>query len=146
MTEQITTIIAEIEAYIQTAEEADDASDYLEPTSEIVDELIELENNFDAIQPILELIERSPDIDYGGPGPLGHFLERHTKKGYEELLLKSIDRKPTIYTLDLLHRLVTDKENPNHKIYIDLMIKVSLSTNYPEDIIESAKENLSYLE
>ena len=146
MTEQITTIIAEIEAYIQTAEEADDASDYLEPISEIVDELIELENNFDAIQPILELIERSPDIDYGGPGPLGHFLERHTKKGYEELLLKSIDRKPTIYTLDLLHRLVTDKENPNHKIYIDLMIKVSLSTNYPEDIIESAKENLSYLE
>ena len=146
MTEQITTIIAEIEAYIQTAEEADDASDYLEPISEIVDELIELENNFDAIQPILELIERSPDIDYGGPGPLGHFLERHTKKGYEELLLKSIDRKSTIYTLDLLHRLVTDKENPNHKIYIDLMIKVSLSTNYPEDIIESAKDNLSYLE
>ena len=146
MTEQITTVIAQIEAYIQTAEEADDASDYLEPISEIVDELIELENNFDAIQPILELIERSPDIDYGGPGPLGHFLERHTKKGYEELLLKSIDRKPTIYTLDLLHRLVTDKENPNHKIYIDLMIKVSLSTNYPEDIIESAKDNLSYLE
>ena len=146
MTEQITTVIAQIEAYIQTAEEADDASDYLEPISEIVDELIELENNFDAIQPILELIERSPDIDYGGPGPLGHFLERHSKKGYEELLLKSIDRKPTIYTLDLLHRLVTDKENPNHKIYIDLMIKVSLSTNYPEDIIESAKENLSYLE
>lgn len=146
MTEKITKIIHEIEAYIQTAEEADDASDYLEPISEIVDELIELENNFDAIQPILELIERSPDIDYGGPGPLGHFLERHTKKGYEELLLKSIDRKPTIYTLDLLHRLVTDKENPNHKIYLDLMIKISLSTNYPEDIIESAKENLSYLE
>ena len=146
MTEKITKIIHEIEAYIQTAEEADDASDYLEPISEIVDELIELENNFDAIQPILELIERSPDIDYGGPGPLGHFLERHTKKGYEELLLKSIDRKPTIYTLDLLHRLVTDKENPNHKTYLDLMIKVSLSTNYPEDIIESAKENLSYLE
>ena len=146
MTEKITKIIHEIEAYIQTAEEADDASDYLEPISEIVDELIELENNFDAIQPILELIERSPDIDYGGPGPLGHFLEKHSKKGYEELLLKSIDRKPTIYTLDLLHRLVTDKENPNHKIYIDLMIKVSLSTNYPEDIIESAKENLSYLE
>ena len=146
MTEQITKIIHEIEPYIQTAEEADDASDYLEPISEIVDELIELENNFDAIQPILELIERSPDIDYGGPGPLGHFLERHSKKGYEELLLKSIDRKPTIYTLDLLHRLVTDKENPNHKTYLDLMIKVSLSTNYPEDIIESAKENLSYLE
>ena len=146
MTEKITKIIHEIEAYIQTAEEADDASDYLEPISEIVDELIELENNFDAIQPILELIERSPDIDYGGPGPLGHFLEKHSKKGYEELLLKSIDRKPTIYTLDLLHRLVTDKENPNHKIYLDLMIKISLSTNYPEDIIESAKENLSYLE
>ncbi len=146
MTEKITTVIAQIEAYIQTAEEADDESDYLEPISEIIEKLIKLENNSEAIQPILELIERNSDIDYGGPGPLGHFLEKHSKKGYEELLLKSIDRKPTIYTLDLLHRLVTDKENPNHKIYIDLMIKVSLSTNYPEDIIESAKENLSYLE
>lgn len=146
MTEQITRIIAEIEAYIQTAEEADDASDYLEPISEILEKLNELENNSEAIQPILELIERSPDIDYGGPGPLGHFLEKHSKNGYEELLLQSIERKPTIYTLDLLHRLITYKEHPNHKIYFDLMIKISLSTNYPEDIIESAKDNLSYLE
>ena len=146
MTEKITTVIAQIEAYIQTAEEADDESDYLEPISEIIEKLIKLENNSEAIQPILELIERNSDIDYGGPGPLGHFLEKHSKKGYEELLLKSIARKPTVYTLDLLHRLVTDKENPNHKIYLDLMIKISLSTNYPEDIIESAKENLSYLE
>lgn len=146
MTEQITKIIDEIEEYIQTEEEADDKWEYLEPISEIIEKLIELENNSDAIQPILELIERSPDIDYGGPGPLGHFLEKYSKKGYEELLLKSIARKPTVYTLDLLYRLINDKENPNHKTYLDLMIKVSLSTNYPEDIIESAKENLSYLE
>lgn len=146
MTEQIIKVIDEIEAYIQTAEEADDASDYLEPISRIIEKLKELENNSEAIQPILELIERSPDIDYGGPGPLGHFLEQHSKKGYEELLLQSIDRKPTIYTLDLLHRLVTDKEDPNHKIYLDLMTKISLSTDYPEDIIESAKDNLSYLD
>lgn len=146
MTEQITKIIDEIESYIQTAEEADDASDYLEPISETLEKLLELENNSAAIQPILELIERSPDIDYGGPGPLGHFLEKHSKKGYEELLLQSIARKPTIYTLDLLHRLITDKEDPNHKTYLDLMTKISLSTNYPEDIVESAKDNLSYLE
>lgn len=51
-----------------------------------------MENNFEAIEPILQLIERSPDIDYGGPGPLGSFLENYYKKGYEELLLKSIEK------------------------------------------------------
>ena len=103
-------------------------------------------NNFDAIEPILLLIEGSADIDYGGPGPLGSFLENHYKKGYEELLLKSIERKPTEFTLHLLHRLINDKNNPDFQRYFDLMKRISLSNEYPENIFENAKDSLTYFE
>lgn len=49
------------------------------------------------------LIERSPDIDYGDPGPIGIFLESYRGKGYDEKLLESIQRRITPYTLNLAY-------------------------------------------
>lgn len=146
MTEQINGIINRLEEHMKKANETGDKYEFIDPAYEINDELSEMENNFDAIEPILKLIERSPDIDYGGPGPLGHFLENHYKKGYEELLLKSIERKPTEFTLGLLHRLINDKKNPNFQSYFEVMKKISLSNEYPENIIENAKNSLTYFE
>lgn len=146
MREQIKKNIDQLEGYIKKAQETGDGYEFIDPAYEIMDELEETENNFEAVEPILQLIERSPYIDYGGPGPLGSFLEGHYKKGYEELLLKSIERKPTEYTLHLLHRLINDKDSPNHQSYLGLMKKVSLSKEYPENIIENAKDSLAYFE
>jgi len=146
MTEEINKIILQLEDVIRIAEETDDKYEFIEPASKLLEKLNDLENSFEAIEPIFELIERSPDIDYGGPGPLGHFLETYYQQGYEELLIKSIDRKPTLFTLFLLHRLMNDKENPNHQQYFDIMKKISLSDEYPESIIEEAKDSLTYFE
>ncbi|WP_031301444.1 hypothetical protein [Sphingobacterium paucimobilis] len=146
MTEQIRSIIDRLETYIKKAEETGNKYDFIDPAYEATDELDELENNFDAVEPIFLLIERSPDIDFGGPGPLGSFLENYYKKGYEESLLASIERKPTEYTLHLLHRLINDRNNPNFQTYLDLMKKISLSNEYPENIIEDAKDSLTYFE
>ena len=142
MKKQISEIINRLEEYIKKAKETGDKYDFIDPAYEVTDELNGMENNFDAIEPIFLLIERSPDIDYGGPGPLGSFFERYYKKGYEELLLNSIERKPTEFTLHLLHRLINDKKNPNHQSYLDIMKKISLSNEYPENIIENAKRSL----
>ena len=146
MTEQIDNIIYRLEEYINKSEELDDKYEFITPAGEIVNELNLIENNFNAIEPILKLIERSPDMDYGGPGPLGNFLETHYKKGYEELLLKSIERQPKEYTLYLLHRLINDDNNPNRQLYIDLIKRISSSDEYPENIIESAKDSLTYFD
>lgn len=144
MTEQISSIIDRLETYIKKAEETGNKYDFIDPAYEVTEELDPLENNFDAVEPILLLIERSPDIDFGGPGPLGIFLENHYKKGYEELLLISIERKPTEFTLHLLHRLINDRNNPNFQTYLDVMKKISLSDEYPKNIIENAKDSLTY--
>lgn len=145
MKEQIEEIINKLNAYIQETDEVDD--DELEGyLYEITDELDEIEDNSAAIEPLLHFIENNPDLYYGVPGPLGHFMEKHYKKGYEELLVSSIERNPTLYTLQLLHRLINDRENPNHQNYLAVMKKISLSKEYSEDIIEEANDSLSYFE
>ncbi|MFB9077958.1 hypothetical protein ACFFLS_04730 [Flavobacterium procerum] len=146
MTTQIKTIITNLEQYIQKAYETGDKYEFIDPAYEICDELEAMEDNFDAIKPIFELIERSPDIDYGGPGPLASFMEKYYKNGYEELLLQSIERKPTEYTLGLLHRLINDKNNSEHKKYLAVMKSISLNTAYPQNIIDNAKDSLTYFE
>ena len=37
---------------------------------------------FEAVEPILRFIKKHPDVDYGTPGPLVHFVE--TFPNYEE--------------------------------------------------------------
>src|SRR5688572_6225119 len=146
MTEQLKSIINRLEHHVQLVHETGEQDEFVITANEICDELEIMENSLDAIEPILELVERSPDIDYGGPGPLAHFMETYYKKGYEELLLRSIERKPTEYTLYLLHRLINDEENPNRQSYLDLLKRISISEEYPENIIENAKDSLSYFQ
>ena len=143
MTEEVKLVISKLEKYIQ---EADDEDEFIESLCEIRDELEETDNNVEAIEPIFKLIESNEDIDYGGPGPLAHFMESFYKKGYEEQLLQSIERKPTEYTLHLLHRLINDKNDPNHLKYLGIMKSISVSKEYTENIIEEAKDSLSYFE
>ncbi|HOQ00728.1 hypothetical protein [Acetivibrio clariflavus] len=48
--------------------------DFISIAYDITDELIKLENSSEAVEPIIKLIESNPDVDFGSPGPLVHFL------------------------------------------------------------------------
>jgi len=146
MNEQIKNIIIKLEEHIHEAHDADDEDDFTESLCKIRDELVETEDNFEAITHILRLIESNEDLEYGGPGPLAHFMESLYQKGYEEQLIKSLQRKPTVYTLYLLHRIMNNQDDPNHKKYLDLMKSISLNKEYPENIIEEAKDTLTFFE
>jgi hypothetical protein len=76
----------------------------------IVDALEEEEAGLDAVETILMFMEKHPEIDFGGPGSLVHFVERFFRKGYEPLLLASIARCPTDHTRFMLHRLINGTE------------------------------------
>ena len=59
---------------------------------------LEIQNiGIEAVKPLLQLMERHPLVDFGVPGAIVHFVERFYKKGYEELLVESIKRKPTMH-------------------------------------------------
>jgi len=45
--------------------------------------MLEYPNPFELVAPILEIIESNPDIDFGTPGDLVHFVEKFYKKGLQ---------------------------------------------------------------
>ena len=70
---------------------------------EIIDAMEVYPNPFDLVTPILELIANHPEVDFGSPGELVHFVERFYHHGYEELLMKSVHQKPTVHNIWMLH-------------------------------------------
>lgn len=89
---------------------------------EVMEAMLEYPNPFELVAPILEIIESNPDIDFGTPGDLVHFVEKFYKKGYEELLLKSVRKNPTMHNIWMLHRCYIDEDNPLHSKFT-LLIK-----------------------
>ena len=113
--------LEELKQAIDKAATTGDKYQFIDPVFDLTDELEQCETPFDAVRPILELIESSPNIDFGGPGPLGSFMEKFYHEGYEEELVASLKRKPTEYTIALMFRIIADKKNPNLSEYKHLL-------------------------
>jgi len=76
----------------------------------------------DVVEPILRFMESHPAIDYGSPGELVHFVEEFAGKGYEAMLLQSLERRPTSHTLWMLNRIINaTKAQPEKNRLIALM-------------------------
>jgi hypothetical protein len=64
---------------------------------------------------LLRFIEEHPDLDFGTPGPLVHFVERFYRRGYEAELLASLARSPTSHTLWMLNRIINGTREPDQR-------------------------------
>ena len=80
MDARITELLEELKQAIDKAATTGDKYQFIDPAYDLTDELEQCEKPFDAVRPILELIESSPNIDFGGPGPLGSFMEKDVYK------------------------------------------------------------------
>ena len=67
---------------------------------------------FDLVAPILDFISKYPEVDFGSPGYLVNFVERFYHQGYEELLMESVLKSPTVHNIWMLHRCCNDND-PN---------------------------------
>lgn len=113
-------------------------------TNELLTLVSSEENSLEYISLLLHFMEDNPDIDYGMPGPVVHFMEKYYKNGYEELLYESLDRKPTIHTLWMLNRVLNSPTMIDRKKYLTLLEKISVDPIESEDIRNEAKEYLDY--
>lgn len=94
--------------------------DFPSDSEAIVDSWISGGIGLEAVSHVLRFMEDNPDIDYGKPGALVHFLERFYLHGYEGELIASIRRKPTLHTLWMLNRLINGaKSSDTRSRYID---------------------------
>lgn len=140
----VSAITRQLEVCIQKAHQSGNKYDFIDPAYHLCEELEELDNPAEAIEPLFRLIEGSPDIDYGGPGPIGQFLESFDGGIYEESLLQSLQRKPTLYTLSLLDTLLQDSNDPRQAHYLDTMRGIAVNAALPDNIRQQATENLQY--
>lgn len=141
MKDKINNGIEQMEKAIHLANEKDDKYIFQDMAYDIMDEFETLENPFECVEAIFQLIERSPKVDYGGPGPFGSFLEQFYKKGYEEKLIESLQRKPTEYTVFLLHRICNDKKNSDREKYVAL-IKTYANSDFLDDYWKETIQNI----
>ena len=106
-----------------------------------MEEIEENYNQLDSVQPLLRLMERHPLTDFGSPGPIVHFVERFYKKGYEEELLLSLKRMPTLHTVWMLNRLINGTDQA--EVYLDLLKDISENVSCDKEIREEALHFLS---
>lgn len=102
---------------------------------------IEKENlGISAVEPLLLLMERHPLSDFGAPGPIVHYAERFYKKGYEDLLIASVTRRPTLHTVWMINRIRNAGGNADQykKILNDILERRDIE----EEIKNSVKEFL----
>ena len=133
--ETLNSIIQKMEAGMQ------DNEDFENVMMDCMAEIEENYNQLDSVQPLLRLMERHPLTDFGSPGPIVHFVERFYQKGYEEELLLSLKRMPTLHTVWMLNRLINGTDQA--EVYLELLKEISENTSYDKEIREEALHFLS---
>ncbi len=133
--ETLNSIIQKMEAGMQ------DNEDFENVMMDCMEEIEENYNQLDSVQPLLRLMERHPLTDFGSPGPIVHFVERFYKKGYEEELLLSLKRMPTLHTVWMLNRLINGTDQA--EVYLELLKEISENASYNKEIREEALQFLS---
>ena len=113
-------------------------------TNEILEKVYNEENAFDYISELLELMEENPELDYGMPGPVVHFMEKFYKNGYEKLLLASVKKYPTTQTVWMINRIINDNTLGDRTQYIQVLMEVSNRNDVPEEVRNEAKEFYNY--
>ena len=112
---------------------------FLEIAEEIIEEMENMPSAFNALVPVLMLMENNPGIDYGKPGPLVHFVERFYGHGYEEKLVDSLKRKPIKHTIWMLNRVINGSEADKKEYLLKVLDNVICFPNLDPDIVSLAK-------
>lgn len=111
---------------------------YLE--KDIVHKIECLENPFELVEPILEIIGTNPDVDFGTPGHLVLFVEQFYDCGYEDLLMESVLKTPTPHNIWMLHRCFNDESDPRREQYKKVVDTLKKSKDMPEAVLREIEK------
>ena len=133
--------IDEIKKEIEIIDTIDDSN--ISDLDALCEDIIELNNEgWDTailMDPLFRILEENSDFDFGMPGQIVHTLEKHYKKGLEEELFKSLNRKPTFYTLWMLNRILNGTSDPKEKEGYMEMLKSILQMEIPDYLKKQAQ-------
>lgn len=130
--------IAKIEASIDEYDEAD--------TLVIYDSISTITNagyKSEAVEPLLQLLERHPMAYFGDPGAIVDFIEQFGGE-YENSLAVSVKRTPTTTTVWMLNRCINAGEHTEE--FIEILKEISARADVDKDIKERAQEYVDFQE
>lgn len=124
----------------------ENATNEYEVNELIMEEGVECIKNYgygvEAVEPLLMFMERHPFVDFGMPGEIVHFVETFSGNGYEDLLVQSVKRKPTLHIVWMLHRLINDPNGTRNNEFVSLMKEVADRPDIDKGIADLAKDFL----
>lgn len=133
--------IDEIKKEIEIIDTVDDSN--ISDLDALCEDIIELNNEgWDTailMDPLFRILEKNSDFDFGMPGQIVHTLEKYYKKGLEEELFKSLNRKPTFYTLWMLNRIINGTSDTKEKEGYMEMLKSILKMEIPDYLKKQAQ-------
>lgn len=94
--------MTESNAYLSDLERLPKDGRFVERAYELMDTWTSGSVGIEGVEAVLRFMEAHPDVDYGSPGPLVHFVERFYGHGYEQVLINSIKRQPRAHTMWML--------------------------------------------
>ena len=114
-----------IENLIKEMEERIDCDDFEEVQENCLFQIENEDLGISVVEPLLLFMERHPLSDFGMPGAIVHYVEQFYKKGYEDLLIASVTRRPTLHTVWMINRIKNVGENSDkyEKILKDILEK-----------------------
>jgi len=113
-------------------------------TSLLLEQIKNETNALDYIEYLLSIMRKNPDIDYGMPGPIVHFMETFYKKGYEKLLITSIIEFPTSQTIWMLNRIINSSNIEDKKMYLSVMQNMITRTDLSEELKNEIRQFTEY--
>ena len=128
--------IARIEASIDKYDEAD-----LSVIYDSIDAIINAGYKSEAIEPLLQLLERHPVAYFGNPGAIVHFIEQFGGE-YENFLAASVKRTPTSTTVWMLNRCINAEEHKEE--FMGILEEIAGRTDVAKEIKEGAQEFLDF--
>lgn len=129
--------------YLEELKQALENEDFYK-TDQILDKIKAEEDAKSYIEPLLHFMEENPDIDYGAPGAVVHFME--SIDGYENLLIESINRTPISHTIWMLNRIINGAQNKNRKKYFELMKKQLKRSDVSDNLKEEIEDFVDFQE
>lgn len=115
----------------------------LETLEYLCEQISGSENGAQLIPDLLEVLEKNPNEDFGSPGCIVHTLEKYFRKGYEDYLVESVQKTPTLHTVWMLSRLINGVQGDERVRYIEVLQYVANNKKFDGNVRDEARSFLS---
>jgi len=112
--------------------------------SDLLDEIYDSGKSAEYIELLIDFIRDNPYIDYGMPGPVIHFIEKHPTEQYLDKLLAVLNDRPNEILLWMLNRIANDPSESGKEIYTDIFKKTAERSDVSDPVKEAAKDFYNY--